>query len=370
VESERLENQRAGDKRQSEISNQDVAVSASENGSTELATEHTDFVKQEEANNIKESGLPEGALPEQDEGVENGNGEQFDQEESAAVEKGEEVIFSKRSFIQKLSLPQIPILPIQSTDFAPLTKIKPLETPSKWDIGFNYSIGRQIRKTAVTTAKLGDPEFSGDSPARQIFTAYGVRLNRAIGDHFSVGFGFETSIWRYRTRNYEKKITYSTPYEFDSPVGRLPVTNGEFNSLYTSGATSDTILVNLRMVQRLRYVGIPLSFQYEFGNKAFKPYLRFGVIGNFLLRQRTTLFAEKSGFEREVVYKDIEGFKRFQLTLQPAIGVNWQLNDKISLFGEGLINLPATKFYTAPSAAYQKISSQGRGMNVGIRFKL
>lgn len=259
-------------------------------------------------------------------------------------------------------------LPVRLSPF-PEIKITPLlPEKSNWELTIYGGGGRQIRKTNLNKDDLSYVDFSSTRPNTQAFHCSGVRISYFLGDHLSIGTGLETSVWRYRTRDYQKQLPLQENYEFDSPVGKLPASAADFNAFYANDPETDTILVKMRMIQRLRYIGIPLNLQYNFGANKVKPYIRMGVVGNFLVRQRTVLMAENSGIKREVNYKNIEGFNRFQLTLQPAIGLNWQLSKWLTFYCEGLINLPVTKFYTPPSGEFQKISSQGTGANMGIRI--
>lgn len=260
---------------------------------------------------------------------------------------------------------KLPILlsPLPEIQLTPLPPKK-----SNWELTLYGGGGRQMRKTNLNEDNLSYFDFSSTRPNTQAFHCSGVRISYFLGDHLSIGTGLETSVWRYRTRDYQKQLPQQENYEFDSPVGKLPASAADFNAFYTNDPDTDTVLVKMRMIQRLRYIGIPLNVQYNFGTSKVKPYIRMGAVGNFLVRQRTVLMAENAGIKREVNYKNIEGFNRFQLTLQPAIGLNWQLSKRLGFYCEGLINLPVTKFYTPPSGEFQKISSQGTGANMGIRI--
>ena len=84
--------------------------------------------------------------------------------------------------------------------------------------------------------------------------------------------------------------------------------------------------------------------RFKFTDGPVQPYARIGTTANILFWQRTNLFVSGEGVSKSFEVGDIDGMKKFHLSVNGAIGVNWNFTKRFGMYVEGQFDNPVSKF--------------------------
>ena len=280
----------------------------------------------------------------------------------------------ERINVSTLANPDIDSIPLYVSVGQPDTVGITMPKPkiSYWQLAVYAGYGRQNRLiTDNSPDDLNSNKFTALHPTRKFYRQSGLQLTYNVNPYIGLQFGLQTALWRYHSREFQKRIAYTTTtYELDAPIGRVQTTSADLDPFYSTTTTTDTLLFRIRMRQNLRYVSLPLSVKIKFSSGVFRPYTRLGIQANYLVWQRTNLLFVGSGIERNIEFKNINGIKKFHLSVMGAFGLEWDLLPRLGMFAEGQLNIPLSRFYQAPPGSGQTIRTRGLGANVGLMFRL
>ena len=244
-----------------------------------------------------------------------------------------------------------PILPIAHDAIVrgaiPIQLTKPVDV-------FNYAISFYIgpgRRENIVSLNMNDDhiwsnKFSETKPRSRTFNT-GLLFQYKFNPYLSIGTGLGYSSWRYKSKEFMKMIVHSnTGYEFDSPTGRMAASTNDLEDFYDNSYTgSDTLLFKIAFAKTVSYVNIPLYVKLSPGLQIVNPYLRLGASVNILAATHNELKFVRGGNERNVSNNQRNGLQPAYISAQPALGIEFHLGKRISLFVEGQSDFPLQKFY-------------------------
>ena len=118
--------------------------------------------------------------------------------------------------------------------------------------------------------------------------------------------------------------------------------------------------------QTLHYLGVPVNVNYRIvGNRRFNVYASAGVMGEKLLKGKRKSVAEYDGVPEEEQAENVKE-KRAQLSVNAAIGAEYKLYDRLSVFAE-----PGVSYYFdngSDLTSIYKDRPTNFNLNVGLRF--
>ena len=118
--------------------------------------------------------------------------------------------------------------------------------------------------------------------------------------------------------------------------------------------------------QTLHYLGVPVNVNYRIvGNRRFNVYASAGVMGEKLLKGKRKSVAEYDGVPEEEQTENVKE-KRPQLSVNAAIGAEYKLYDRLSVFAE-----PGVSYYFdngSDLTSIYKDRPTNFNLNVGLRF--
>ena len=118
--------------------------------------------------------------------------------------------------------------------------------------------------------------------------------------------------------------------------------------------------------QTLHYLGVPVNVNYRIvGNRRFNVYASAGVMGEKLLKGKRKSVAEYDGVPEEEQTENVKE-KRAQLSVNAAIGAEYKLYDRLSVFAE-----PGVSYYFdngSDLTSIYKDRPTNFNLNVGLRF--
>ncbi|MBK7130235.1 MAG: hypothetical protein IPM74_16285 [Crocinitomicaceae bacterium] len=243
------------------------------------------------------------------------------------------------------------ILPIANYEIErgaiPIHLTKPVDV-------FNYAISFYIgpgRRENIVSLNVNDDhiwsnKFSETKPRSRTFNT-GLLFQYKFNPYLSIGTGLGYSSWKFKSKEFMKMIVHSnTGYEFDSPTGRMAASTSDLESFYDNSITgSDTLLFKIAFAKTVKYVNIPLYVKLSPGLRIINPYVRLGASVNILAATQNELRFVRGGNERNVSNNQRNGLQPVYLSAQPALGIEFHLGKRISLFVEGQSDFPLQKFY-------------------------
>ena len=118
--------------------------------------------------------------------------------------------------------------------------------------------------------------------------------------------------------------------------------------------------------QTLHYLGVPVNVNYRIvGNRRFNVYASAGVMGEKLLKGKRKSISEYDGVPEEEQTETVKE-KRPQLSVNAAIGAEYKLYDRLSVFAE-----PGVSYYFdngSDLTSIYKDRPTNFNLNVGLRF--
>ena len=118
--------------------------------------------------------------------------------------------------------------------------------------------------------------------------------------------------------------------------------------------------------QTLHYLGVPLSVNYRIaGNRRFNVYAAAGVMGEKLLKGKRKTVTQYEDMPDEVQTESVKE-SRAQLSVNAAIGAEYKIDDRLSVFAE-----PGISHYFDNGSELSSIYKErptNFNLNVGLRF--
>ena len=118
--------------------------------------------------------------------------------------------------------------------------------------------------------------------------------------------------------------------------------------------------------QTLHYLGVPLNVNYRIaGNRRFNVYAAAGVMGEKLLKGKRKTVAQYEDMPDEVQTESVKE-SRAQLSVNAAIGAEYKIDDRLSVFAE-----PGISHYFDNGSELSSIYKErptNFNLNVGLRF--
>ena len=118
--------------------------------------------------------------------------------------------------------------------------------------------------------------------------------------------------------------------------------------------------------QTLHYLGVPLNVNYRIaGNRRFNVYAAAGVMGEKLLKGKRKTVAQYEDMPDEVQTESVKE-SRAQLSVNAAIGAEYKIDDRLSVFAE-----PGISHYFDNGSELSSIYKErptNFNINVGLRF--
>ncbi|MES2654778.1 MAG: hypothetical protein V4620_04265 [Bacteroidota bacterium] len=187
--------------------------------------------------------------------------------------------------------------------------------------------------------------------------AYNGANNSVIKDEYGIDFSEKAKSSMSTGMSF-----YINKNNFSLGVG-LAYTTIQFNKIYNASdiynnKSADSILTNELATkspagykrniidQNLRYIEIPVSLSYKFGNKAFHFSSQVGASFQWLLSTETYLFETNN---KQIDFKTIDDakdqrFQHFQITYFTSVHANYQIS-KWSFFAGPIIKLHQNQLY-------------------------
>jgi hypothetical protein len=121
----------------------------------------------------------------------------------------------------------------------------------------------------------------------------------------------------------------------------------------------------LQLVSDYLFVEIPLAARFEFNNKKVSPFLEMGVAPSIYI---TTKIKQITDLDTKSTYQrgGTSDYNNMHLVGFTAFGVNYLLNEKFQLFGQGIVRYHFTKLYNAPIEEHL----YSYGIEMGVRRRL
>lgn len=118
--------------------------------------------------------------------------------------------------------------------------------------------------------------------------------------------------------------------------------------------------------QTLHYLGVPLNVNYRIaGNRRFNVYAAAGVMGEKLLKGKRKTVAQYEDMPDDVQTESVKE-SRAQLSVNAAIGAEYKIDDRLSVFAE-----PGISHYFGNGSELSSIYKErptNFNLNVGLRF--
>ena len=122
---------------------------------------------------------------------------------------------------------------------------------------------------------------------------------------------------------------------------------------------------SLQLSRDYWFIEIPVAARFEFSNKKFSPFIELGVSPSVYLTTRTKTVTD---IGTDVTYQKggTADYNNMHLVGFTSFGVNYSLNDKFQLFGQGIYRYHFTKLVDAPISEHL----YNYGLEVGVRRRL
>ena len=121
----------------------------------------------------------------------------------------------------------------------------------------------------------------------------------------------------------------------------------------------------LQLIRDYWFLEIPVAARFEITKKKFSPFLEFGVSPTVYISTRTKQITD---IDTKVTYQrgGTSDYNNVHLVGFASLGVNYSLNDKFQLFGQGIYRYHLTKLIDAPIEE----NLYNYGVEVGVRRRL
>lgn len=183
----------------------------------------------------------------------------------------------------------------------------------------------------------------------------GVTAGFTFGYRFTQAVGIETGIM-YSDKGYQAKKRGLTYGDMIDP---------RYGFVYsTSGTNSPT---KVRFVYDFHYVGIPVKANFRFGGHQWKGIATIGAIAEFLTASTNTaaLFYENGPADRSTEMAS-DDFKVFNLSATVSAGVEYTINESMSVRVEPTFRFGALPIIDAPITSYL----YSAGLQIGYYYRL
>ena len=122
---------------------------------------------------------------------------------------------------------------------------------------------------------------------------------------------------------------------------------------------------SLQLSRDYWFIEIPVAARFEFSNKKFSPFIELGVSPSVYLTTRTKTVTD---IGTDVTYQKggTADYNNMHLVGFTSFGVNYSLNEKFQLFGQGIYRYHFTKLVDAPISEHL----YNYGLEVGVRRRL
>ena len=263
-----------------------------------------------------------------------------------------------------------------STDNAPqrgqTTRTQP-KYPEDLPVGFPRSSTKTSKGSGVWMAKAyvsGGAIASNNSevqrPALVMARTYGAPVDEDIRNSEYVQLqdvspAVETKAHHRQPLRVGAALRYALSKRWSIDAGLSYTRHRSELTRKTGGVVNET-------QQTLHYLGVPVNVNYRIvGNRRFNVYASAGVMGEKLLKGKRKSVAEYDGVPEEEQTENVKE-KRAQLSVNAAIGAEYKLYDRLSVFAE-----PGVSYYFdngSDLTSIYKDRPTNFNLNVGLRFSI
>jgi len=121
----------------------------------------------------------------------------------------------------------------------------------------------------------------------------------------------------------------------------------------------------LELIQDYWFIEIPVAARFELSKKKFAPFIEMGVSPSIYMTTRTKTITDIDS--KTTTQRGGTGdYNNMHLVGFTSFGVNYSLNDKFQLFGQGIYRYHFTKLVDAPIAE----NLYNYGLEIGVRRRL